>query len=324
MLSFFRNQLSHHRHTGRLLPHEHTSYAALAFLALVGGLILMLATKSTIAVPPPQSDTITVNAAVKTAQTPVITVPADGQRFSAIPVTVAGTCSPDFVVTVLKNAVIAGSVLCRPDGRFSLEIDLFEGSNRLTARHDRPGPVSPDSDPVTVFYDRPAPPAPAPSSQSSATPSDVPPLASRTASQLTITADEGYKGAHVGQELQWTIRLAGGQPPYAVNWDWGDGSSDLVSLTALGSYTAKHTYNRGGVFKITIRATDAAGVGAYLQLVAVVRATSDGGGGVTGSIPPTTIAWPLYAMVLLVLVSFWLGDRFELWYIRRHLDRVGL
>ncbi len=102
--------------------------------------------------------------------------------------------------------------------------------------------------------------------------------------------------------------------PYAVGVDWGDGNTDLISLAAKGTFEFKHTYSKPGHYTVIITATDSAGRKAYLQLVVVVNGEA-GPAAVTnrsffdGGI--LFILWPLYVLILAMLTSFWLGEKYE-------------
>src|SRR5579862_1378221 len=99
-------KISDHEHSGRLRPHEHTSYLPLIILLIVVG-VLMFGFTTTIfaADPPPQSGSIGLNGTVpssppKTAAT--ITTPSNGQHFSNLPITVSGSCPQGTFIEIYK------------------------------------------------------------------------------------------------------------------------------------------------------------------------------------------------------------------------------
>src|SRR5688572_28218718 len=115
--------LSHGRHTGKHLPHKHTSYPALAFLALLVGSLLVLATGSSQALTLDGEQALGVSATVPgPAPTGIATIetPRAGQRFSLLPIAVAGTCDAGLIVEIFSNDVFVGSSQCASDGRYSL------------------------------------------------------------------------------------------------------------------------------------------------------------------------------------------------------------
>jgi hypothetical protein len=293
--------LSPHAHTGRRLPHHHTSYAALAFLSILAGVILMLLTQGALAA---IEDTgqVQISAIIRgpAPQAPVITNPVSGARFRTAPILVEGICVADYKVSIFKNGVLAGSGICRFDATFAITIDLFDGRNELMARqYDFLDQSSPDSATVVVFLDRPI----------------------VAAQQLVLRTDSPYKVVRAGEELTWPVEVLGGTAPYALAWNWGDGSTDVISMTAAGKYEAKHIYTRPGNYRIVIKASDAKGQTAYLELLAVVA----------GEITPATstnrffdggillVLWPLYFLMVAMLLSFWLGERYEFYKVKQRL-----
>ncbi len=304
-------KVSNHRHTGRLLPHEHTSYALLSFILLLLGVFLMTYTKAVSADPPPVSGNITISGAVMgppPSQPAVIVNPQDGQHFTANPVTVSGTCPHGTTVKIFKNNVLAGSVICQSDDAFNLLIDLFFGQNDLVA-HDYSVTdlVGPDSGVVTVYLDQPVSVAP---------PINV--ASPALLSQLYIKSDTAiYRGAFPGQVISWPAEIVGGTPPYAVSVTWGDGQSSLISRAVAGVFKAEHTYKLGGNYRVIFKVTDAAGNAAYLQLVAVVNSSVDTP---TATTKPTfpersslILTWPLYSLAVFMVGSFGLGGRYAMW-----------
>lgn len=134
--------LQHHRHTGRRLSREHTSYRGLAVvLALstvfVAGLTTLAhTTADTLYL----SGDLTVSAQIMApipAQAAVITDPLDSTTTGQAQYTVSGTCpaiTPSVIIAVLDNGVSAGSAPCDSDNRFSATVSLVSGLNTLVAR----------------------------------------------------------------------------------------------------------------------------------------------------------------------------------------------
>lgn len=293
-----------HEHTGKMRAHQHTSYAGLFFaLLLVGVLLLGLSWATQAAVPAvnPQSGSVGLTGTVRgPAPTTgaVIVSPRTGAHVTSTPITVSGTCPPNTFVSILKNQVFAGATTCEDDGTFSLLIDLFAGSNELVARvSDALGQYGPNSNVVVVFYDVPA------------TGTTVSPLGR----QLFLESAYYVLGVDPKQILTRTVTIVGGVGPYAMSWDWGDGSSDLSSHAQEGPVSAGHAYERPGTYRVIVRVTDAVGNSAFLQLITVVNGPvapygATGGKGL-GSLPGGLItAWPLLGLALLMVGFFWLGQ----------------
>ena len=316
-----RRLLIHHKHTGKLVHRRHTSYALLSFIMLLVGIFLASITWSV------RADNISVSATVLGEPPPeaaIITKPVNDQHFSAIPIDVEGTCPVgNYQIKIYRNNVFSGATLCSAEGTFSLKIDLFEGKNELVARifngANVEGPTSPT---VTVFYDPPAP----------ATPQPTPTPGAPKTTQLLLKSDNLYYGYLIGERVIWPIEINGGTAPYALSVDWGDGNSDVISRSAAGYLELSHIYKQQGSYRgsfiIIIKASDSAGQNAYLQLVTIVNDPN--------LIAPTTnksdldavnalnklfkyllLSWPVYLLAIVMIISFWLGERREFSMVRK-------
>jgi len=243
-------------------------------------------------------------------QAATITTPANGATFSKTPITVAGLCPKGLLVKVFANNVFVGSVQC-DSGSYSLQVDLFSGENDLVARvydaFDQPGP---DSNIVKVTFND----------------AQFNPFGY---SLLSLTSPYAQRGANPGDTLTWPVILTGGTGPYALSVDWGDSKAqDLISQQFTGTIDLKHIYDSAGVYRVIIKATDKNGLTAYLQVVAIANGaiTSNVSGQSNNNKPQiiTHIMWiPAAICILLVFVAFWLGKRYELASIRKHLESVS-
>ena len=304
---------SHHRHTGRLRPHHETSYGWLmALTLLVGGLLL------TVSWAPAEASTTgsggyqvyAVVPAPKPTVAPVITSPSNGQTFGVNPVTVAGTCPANTFVKIFANGVLTGSVVCGQNQRFTLQIDLVVGQNSLTAAafniNDESGPFS---SPVNVTLTAPA-------------------GGLGFSTELLLQTTAYFRGAPPGTELVWPITIVGGLAPYAVSYDWGDGKQDLATRVAPGPFELKHTYLKPGgymgAYPLIIRATDAAGHSAFLQLTSIVNDPAGATTKSTGKTTATTlVAWPFWLLSVLIVLAFWLGEVWEKRRLRKQLEALA-
>lgn len=310
-------KLIHHKHSGKLRPHEHTSYAPLGVLLLVVGLLLGVYT-SYAASPGPESGSVGLTGIVPgkpPTVAPTIDTPKNGARFSTTPVTVSGTCPKNTLVEVFKNNIFAGSIPCRDDGTYSLDIDLLIGANVLLARvYDELNQAGPDSNTPTVHYD--------------ALPAQAGPLTSLDfgGAQLLLNTDAVFRGVFPKQEMNVPIDILGGTPPYAINVQWGDSTNKVVPRGNNQSFTIGHVYSKPGTYQMTIQGSDANGRVAFLTVAAIVNGQPGLATGSTDTpaVSNTTLTrlltlWPLYASVVGIAVSFWLGERRE----KRLLLRAG-
>jgi hypothetical protein len=301
-------KISHRSFSGRLRPHEHTSYLPLAFLVLVVGVALALSSVSAYADhPPAQAGSVSLTGSVpepppKTAAT--ISSPGDQQHFSSTPITVAGKCPTSTLIEVYKNDIFAGATPCQPDGSYSVDIDLLFGQNVLTAQvYDVLNQAGPPSPSVTVFYDYKLSTASASS------------FLNLTGSQLILNSDAVYRGTFPNQPLNVPITVIGGTPPFAINILWGDSTNQLISQGSNSTFNVSHVYKKPGTYKITMQATDAKQLVAFLTVAAIVNgqpasaAANTSGSGSTPS--KFLVLWPAYAVAATALASFWIGERRE-------------
>lgn len=261
----------------------------------------------------PQSGTVglegTIGAPAPT-QAATISTPTNGQTFTTTPITVAGLCKTGLLVKIFSNNIFVGSAQCI-NGSFSLQISLFSGRNDLVARvYDALDQAGPDSNVISVTFN------------------DA--QFAQFGSRVSLTSSYAKLGASPGAELDWPIVLSGGTGPYAISTDWGDGTSPtLQSESFAGTFTIKHTYASAGIFSVIVKATDANGTTAFLQLVgvatgAVTQSTTASGstGNASGGAPEGGgVWWTALLIISLIIVAFWLGRRHELYSIRKHLDQ---
>lgn len=236
---------------------------------------------------------------------PTISLPANGQVFEDIPITVTGLCTDGLLVRIFKNNVFGGSDIC-DGGSYSIQIDLFPGPNELVARqYDDLDQASPESNKVNVTYAIEVP--------------LVPGSPDTVAQRITLTTNFARRGIDPGQELTWPFTISGGRGPYAVSIDWGDGKNELLTRDGAGTWDAKHVYERPGVYRVMVKATDANGQSAFLQVVAIVNGApvntaSDTSGPV---VTRTRVLWqPALIIFPLLLSSFWLGKKYQLKRVR--------
>lgn len=334
--------VAQHQHTGHILPKHHTSYALLTFLLLLFGVFLVAITTAT------RAADISVTAAYlgqPPSEPAVITSPSDGSTFETIPQTFSGTCPAGEFVKLYRNDVFTGSQMCDVDGNFSITTDLFEGENEMRARifngADVEGPESPT---ISVTYNPPEPPPPPEDGEdpddggggsSDGSGGGTSSGGETAVKQLALLSDLSFHGYRPNELVRWPIEIVGGKAPYALIVNWGDGETDLISRAQSGSFYIEHRYSKPGEYKgsykITVKASDNSGQEAYLQLVAIVNdpskardgaATTTGMGG-TGSGDEQNalrrlirtigvqlrIGWPLYIVLVLMVSSFWLGER---------------
>ena len=300
------------RHNFRLQPNHRTSYSALAVI-IVFALVtaLFLGNGVSAAGLGPYSGAVGISATVNGAppgNAARILVPTNGSITSIIPITVSGLCPASLLISIYSNSIFIGSTTCSSSGSFSLQTALFIGQNTLIARDsDALGQYGPDSAPVNVTY---------------SPPSTQIPGSSYASHQLIVTSTTPTRGGNPGDSIPWQINIVGGTQPYAVNWDWGDGTTDLVSQQNAGTVTTNHTYKRAGTYSVVVKITDGAGNSSIIQLVMVVNGPVAAAPISKGGFTPGTLIsiWPLYIVAALFLATFFFGERREMAKLKkRHL-----
>ena len=298
-----------HKHTGRLRPHEHTSYLGLAVLVLFTGFVLSFFSVASFASasPGPQGGSVSLTGTMP-AKPPttaaVISSPTDGQHFTTSPITVSGTCPDATLVVIYKNDIFAGSAPCGDDNTFTMKVDLLIGQNILKAQvYDALNQAGPESTPVTVYYDI-VPPQTEPIS-----------LLALKESQLLLNTDAVYRGIFPGQSLSVPVGIIGGTGPYAIDIEWGDSTNTVYSRSDSVTFNATHSYKKPGTYVISIQATDSQQHVAFLQVTAIVNGVPETIASTSAADRSTTnqllVLWPLFAIAISVVTSFWLGEQRE-------------
>lgn len=244
-----------------------------------------------------------------------ITMPSDQQRFTVPDISVSGTCPSDSYVKIYKNGAFNGVSPCT-DNKFDFMITLTADANELSVKvfnfSDQEGPVSSG---ITVYYDAPSPAAPRLVQK---------PLI--RADRLRILTDYKYTVFKSGEPVKLDLALNGGSAPYAVAVYWNDGKITPISRTVISAFTAEHKYDhktRMYTYVIKVAASDVNGESDYIQLMAVIDGEKPSSStGTTAAAQPTgknpggmqtylKYLWPAYLIVLLMVLSFYLGEREE-------------
>lgn len=306
-------QLSHVHYTGHFLPKKRTAYPALLLIVLLVGVFLAGWSRIVIASSSASYNVVTTVVAAPINHPATITYPANNSTIYSSSVYVGGFCQSPSYVILTKNNLFAGVALCSFNNTWSIRVSLLSGPNILQAKifnlTNSPGPVS---SLVNLNYD------------SSGNPN--------INNQLILKSDFNYQGINVGQQFNLPIDLEGGKSPYAISINWGDGSTSLISQASSGSLSVPHIYkkseNNQGSYKIIVTTTDSAGEQTTLQLLAIVNlsnssmssvsniSNNSAGNGIFSNIDK--YIWPSYAIVILMLISFWLGERQEFYKTKSH------
>jgi hypothetical protein len=147
---------------------------------------------------------------------------------------------------------------------------------------------------------------------------------------LVLKSNFSYKGFYTGDPVSYQLSIEGGSAPYAVAVDWGDGQTSLVSRSSAGDFEITHTYASAsdyhGSYPIKLSATDARGQQTNLQIMTIINVRPSGiasqstllsGGEKTTLQQVLRYIWPTYGITVLMVTSFWLGERNVMGHLRR-------
>ncbi len=294
------------------------------------------------------ADNIRVTATVPAPalQTPaVITSPTNGSTLTSSPIDISGTCPLNSYIKLQRNGIFSGSAWCQNNQKFTIQSTLSNGVNDLSAQDynitDQAGRTSPI---VSVTY--------SPSSPQSVSPTKVKQLQAEASTAPTIevtgttapglplllTTNYTFKSFLASADFNWQLDLSGGTPPYVVIVNWEDGNSSKFLFKVDPLFTISHQYKKSGYYPIQIQVIDAAGHQTSLQVAALIHTSGSIGfmntSGPSNSGPNSSVsrpsffskvhswlwlAWSSYTVAVLVVFSFWLGERQEyLTLVRQH------
>ncbi|TAH34098.1 hypothetical protein EYC59_03820 [Candidatus Saccharibacteria bacterium] len=307
-------KLHHHKHTGKVLHHRHTSYWALVLVVVLAGACMLLTNRMA------QAADYVVTAKISAplpAGAPVITSPADGTVFDSPTVNINGTCplsTPAILIVIYEGTTALGTAQCTPLGTFSVPVTLHAGTQQLVATVvNITDDVGDSSTPLTLGY----------------TPKQVPtPVTPTTPSTTTPSRPHGQRSTPRGsgeQELEirsrspfivygpskpavWRGSFAGGQPPYTANIAWGDGKTSWLKQVGAEPQEVSHSYTEvKSAYRVTITLRDSGGHEIQMRLLAVSPTTA------SGTLTPTLntplpfshLLYFLYLLTILVLLGLW-------------------
>lgn len=309
--------LVHHRHTGRVLARQHTSWPSIVFLLLVVGMLLGQITLQA------KAADVAVTAATNGPLPPaaaVITSPRAGDKFVSSPITVKGTCPAPHFIRLYRNEIFSGSAQCIAGGDFTVSTDLFEGPNDLEARiYNAAGQEGPRSAVVTVTYSQDADPA-TPGHQTD----------DAIEEPFFITTDKFFKANLDKPQIEWEFNVVGGHRPMNAAVAWGDGTISEVKGITDSKFSASHVYAKSNAareyYPVDVKVVDADADEATLEVFNILNYTTESGAETgnnplslipsSAAVPPDAgiftqalYAWPAYGGVTLMAGSFWLGEQ---------------
>ena len=294
--------LAEHKHTAKHLPHHHTSYRGLWVVMVVFGFALFFVHQAATAA------NLDVNAKVA-APIPTtsaeITSPINGFISDDDNIIVSGTCpiiNPPIIVVILRDGNFVGSGGCSSSGSFFASVHLNEGSNVLvpmvqTITND----FGVAGGAVNMSYQKPG---------------VIPPDQSGV-NNLVVTVKSPFVIYRSNQPLEWHINISGGQAPYDLTLDWGDGNNTTKTINEVGQHDLSHIYSGRSSYHIKVSVKDATGQEFQLSVVAVtlLGQIAQSGGTVNNNIVSSVMSFNtvfiIYWIMVAVIVAFWAGTRYE-------------
>ena len=239
---------------------------------------------------------------------------------------ITGTCqisdpNPAYIISIWRGSTVLGSSTCA-SGSFTIPIILKEGVNALIARTITvTDDYGPDSDVFSMVLVLPivAQPLPPSSQQPTSALEKVTATNQGSLSGLSVTTEAPFSLMSAENTASVTIIVSGGETPYTMQLNWGDGSLESHSLPGPGAYTYQHTYAAQKAYHVHISVRDSQG--AYVEYPYTVVTnhshSSSGGGNTTAKQPNQTSVPSLwlkigYVFILLILsfaflMSYWFG-----------------
>jgi hypothetical protein len=315
----------------RLLMHPLTMFTVLCTGVLLYGL-----TSITLA----DQDISSTIEAPRLQAPAIITSPADTTTLETQLVNVVGTCPPNSYIRLQDNGAFSGVAWCDSTNGFSIATSLYPATNTLTIQDynitDLAGPSSPG---ITVNYNVPTEPDSASPSTTTTLQTNnsgttrtqaVTAMPKQDVPPIVLTSNFKFTTFNADKSFSWKIDLEGGVPPYSVHVDWGDSTNSNLVFKTDPVFTIAHQYKHAGYYPINVRSTDTKRQVQVIQLAALINTATGNEPYITPlhantnqpqSSPSTgaantlrhvlPFAWTPYLILVLMTVSFWLGEARE-------------
>jgi hypothetical protein len=342
-------KLISHKHTGRLIHHRHTSHLALFIILIIVGFFLYAS--GGFALAKTQSGSVTVGATVPgppPSQGAVIANPKNGDTIKDQNIIdVSGTCSDDSFVVIKDNGTQIGSTACTDAGIFSLQIQLNDGQNVLSAlNYDNLNQAGPSTPSITITVTKTV--IDSTSINNAVTTEIIPPIIPDNPSIIVgVSSNASYSNCddyvpgkltaggplHVSvvcvprlflPTIKQTLGVIvwGGVPPYALFVDFGNGSDNptLISLPTPGYKKIKFSYAVPNTYKIKFKLTDQKSQTAVVQTAVQVNGQTQPSAStvisnltneILGGKPWYESPVPFYLLAIAITLGFWGGDIFD-------------
>ena len=282
-------QLQHHRHTGKLLHHKHTSYRALAVVLVLAGVFIAALNVASRAA----ADTFGISAMVGVSvpsDPPIISSPVTGASMSGPSVLVTGSCplvTPQVVVSVSVDGTQSGTSSCDTNNDFSVPITVGAGTHQIAVRSlTIAGQKGPSSAPLGIT------------------------TTASVASAIAISSDSPFVYAD-GNDITWsgTVGVSDQNTEEYVHVDWGDNSQSNYSVKA-GRQSFSHNYESSTPHNILVAVSDVSNASSSEQFAEAGYSAASFPAAVTTTTPLANTRvvaglYGLYLSVLCVMILIW-------------------
>lgn len=154
----------------------------------------------------------------------------------------------------------------------------------------------------------------------------APPKSQLQSTRFSVSTNYAYQVYELNKPVSLNLHVNGGIPPYAFTVTWGNGNISTYVRQTNADFNITHTYTHlqasFGSMPVKIAAVDTKGDFSSLQVDVALRnpeyvASSlnkpYSGQSILSKIRPwLTVLWPGYLIILLMVSSFWLGERQEM------------
>ena len=166
---------------------------------------------------------------------PVITSPRSGTKIEAGWINVCGTAEPGTQIEIWNRGQLIGSVFADSHGKWCVRLYLGEFSNELKVRACRRHVCSAFSGSLKLFREAPA-----------------------QSKSLALSLNKYRLLAYAHDPVTIIARISGGNKPYHLVVNWGDGESTSLSRSNSPQLLT-HRYSKAGAYNGTATVTDAEG-----------------------------------------------------------------
>jgi hypothetical protein len=260
-------RLSHHKHTGKIIHHQHTSYGVLVLLMLVPIFVLSMVGYRVFA-----DDNVQVTAVVPQVPPPfppTITFPTNGGRTPTGPVVVTGGCplaDPAVYISIYEGTRVVGTTMCsNATGKYSLPIDFDYGDHTIYAQVVTfTNDLGLASSPIT--FNRYFTVTTGGGSSGGSNPIDSAKI--QLSNPLLFISGQGVVPFGPQLDAVWRGTISGGTAPYKVHVTWGDGRSNDYTIYDQNQQEFRHHFDSLGSYTMIFKVTDSNGTSISLRVIA--------------------------------------------------------